>query len=206
MGEDEQLERRLQMKTGDRSQRPLSDALGLILRGSEQPLERSKQCRGIRFTLEKDHFDHRVIDVLGWGQGTRGPGGGAVRMRMVTVGICEVTGQRASLVAELKDWLWAGKGTWEKWDRQQCREKILDLVLGVVGLRACATGDGGWGVGCIGGLRREVWAPEKTRATERDKKRDSEQFGEFESLGSRAVPGEGQTWWQGKGGPSALLA
>ena len=89
MGEGipQELERRLVMKAGDRSWKPLSDELDLILRGNGQPLEKCKQWSDIRCAFDKDHFCSRVMDVLGWGQGTTSVGGGTVRTRMVTVGI-----------------------------------------------------------------------------------------------------------------------
>lgn len=83
-------EGRLEMRAGDRSQRPLSHDLDSILRGSGQPLDSFKQCSAIRFAFEKDHFDHRVMDVLGLGQGTGGLGSGTFRTRMVTVGMWKV--------------------------------------------------------------------------------------------------------------------
>ena len=86
-GVPQELERRLEMKAEDRSQKPLSDELDLILRGSGQPLGKCKQWSDIRFPFDKDHFGYRVMDVLGWAQGTTGVGGGTVRARMVTVGM-----------------------------------------------------------------------------------------------------------------------
>lgn len=78
---------RVRKKAEDRSRKPLSDELDLILRGNGQPLGKCKQWSDIRFPYDKDHFGYRVMDVLGWAQGTTGVGGGTVRARMVTVGM-----------------------------------------------------------------------------------------------------------------------
>ena len=86
-GVPQESERRLEMKAGDRPRKLLSDELDLILRSNGQPLEKCKQWNDIRFAFDKDHFGYRVMDVLGWGQGAAGLGGGTVRTRMVTVGM-----------------------------------------------------------------------------------------------------------------------
>ena len=164
-GVPQELERRLEMKAEDRSQKPLSDELDLILRGSGQPLGKCKQWSDIRFPFDKDHFGYRVMDVLGWAQGTTGVGGGTVRARMVTVGMWNfVDGieRCQSVTGNGQGWWVEGLGEMEM-SSSVGRRAAFGFRCWVYGM--CL---GRWcqAVGCMGGLRREVWAPGKMRTAE----------------------------------------
>ena len=112
--------------------------------------------------------------------------------------------------------IWAGRGLGRNGDEQQYGKKNWTWFWMC---RVCGMCLGRWCqvVGCMGGPRREVWAPGRMRAAERGiKRRNSEKFVELEFGGPcctrRGVPpradclGEGQTQWQGERGHSALLA